>query len=80
MFVYESVPGTAAEHFKDDFMYKIRSAIKDALVRKDELNRIISAWISARTSISLSLRKTKVRTDDSIGCLWMTHWISIRLS
>ena len=32
----------AAEHFKDDFMYKIRSAIKDALVRKDELNRIIS--------------------------------------
>lgn len=30
------------EHFKDDFMYKIRSAIKDALLRKDELNRIIS--------------------------------------
>lgn len=32
----------AVEHFKDDFMYKIRSAIKDALLRKDELNRIIS--------------------------------------
>ncbi|MFR5731467.1 MAG: hypothetical protein ACLUD2_05450 [Clostridium sp.] len=30
------------EHFKDDFMYKIRSAIKEALQRKDELNRIIS--------------------------------------
>ena len=30
------------EHFKDDFMYKIRSAIKEALLRKDELNRIIS--------------------------------------
>ncbi len=33
---------TAVEHFKDDFMYKIRSAIKEALQRKDELNRIIS--------------------------------------
>ena len=32
----------AVEHFKDDFMYKIRSAIKEALIRKDELNRIIS--------------------------------------
>ena len=32
----------AVEHFKDDFMYKIRSAIKEALLRKDELNRIIS--------------------------------------
>lgn len=33
---------TAVEHFKDDFMYKIRSAIKEALQQKDELNRIIS--------------------------------------
>lgn len=33
---------SAVEHFKDDFMYKIRSAIRDALQRKDELNRIIS--------------------------------------
>ena len=33
---------TAVEHFKDDFMYKIRSAIQDAMLRKDELNRIIS--------------------------------------
>lgn len=32
----------AVEHFKDDFIYKIRSAIKEALLRKDELNRIIS--------------------------------------
>ena len=32
----------AVEHFKDDFMYKIRSAIWEALQRKDELNRIIS--------------------------------------
>ncbi|RKJ06477.1 chromosome segregation protein SMC [bacterium D16-54] len=33
---------TAVEHFKDDFMYKIRSAIKEAIQQKDELNRIIS--------------------------------------
>ena len=33
---------SAVEHFKDDFIYKIRSAIKEALLRKDELNRIIS--------------------------------------
>lgn len=33
---------SAVLHFKDDFMFKIRSAIRDALQRKDELNRIIS--------------------------------------
>lgn len=32
----------AVEHFKDDFIYKIRNAIKEALIRKDELNRVIS--------------------------------------
>ena len=32
----------AVIHFKDDFMYKIRSAIKEALLRKDELNKVIS--------------------------------------
>lgn len=31
----------AAEHFKEDFIYKIRSAIKEAYIRRDELNRII---------------------------------------
>lgn len=33
---------SAIEHFKDDFMFKIRSAIKDAMTRKDELNKIIA--------------------------------------
>lgn len=33
---------TAVEHFKDDFIFKIRNAIREALVRKDELNRVIS--------------------------------------
>ena len=32
----------AVEHFKDDFIFKIRSAIREAFQRKDELNRIIS--------------------------------------
>ena len=32
----------AVEHFKNDFMYKIRSAIREAMMRGDELNRIIS--------------------------------------
>ena len=31
----------AVEHFKDDFIYKIRSAIREAYIRRDELNRII---------------------------------------
>ncbi|MBO7737048.1 MAG: hypothetical protein J6S22_04325, partial [Clostridia bacterium] len=31
----------AIEHFKEDFVYKIRSAIKEAYIRRDELNRII---------------------------------------
>lgn len=33
---------SAVEHFKDDFVFKIRSAIREAYQRKDELNRIIS--------------------------------------
>ncbi len=30
------------EHFKDDFVYKIRSAIREAYQRRDQLNRMIS--------------------------------------
>lgn len=33
----------AAEHFKDDFMFKIRSAIREAMQRTKELNRVISS-------------------------------------
>lgn len=29
---------SAAEHFKDDFIFKIRSAIREAMQRRDELN------------------------------------------
>lgn len=31
----------AVEHFKDDFIFKIRSAIREAMQRRDELNRVI---------------------------------------
>lgn len=31
----------AVEHFKDDFIFKIRSAIREAYQKKDELNRIL---------------------------------------
>ena len=32
---------SAVEHFKEDFIFKIRSAIKEAYIRRDELNHII---------------------------------------
>lgn len=45
LLVYEKKAGEqariAVEHFKEDFIYKIRSAIREAYVRRDELNRII---------------------------------------
>ena len=61
----------AVEHFKDDFMYKVRSAIKDAMLRKDELNRIISAWTLVKTSISSSSASVKGQTEDFMTCSWM---------
>ena len=50
---------TAVEHFKDDFMYKIRSAIKDALVRKDELNKIISRLDFGKDKYQFYIGKNK---------------------
>lgn len=32
----------AVEHFKTDFVYKIRDAIKEAMQQKDDLNRVLS--------------------------------------
>ncbi len=50
---------TAVEHFKDDFMYKIRSAIKEALQRKDELNRIISRLDFGKDKYQFYIGKNK---------------------
>lgn len=62
----ESFKGLAAEqarsaikHFKDDFMYKIRSAIKDALDQKDELNRIISRLDFGKDKYEFVIGKNK---------------------
>jgi len=50
---------TAVEHFKDDFMYKIRSAIKEAIQRKDELNRIISRLDFGKDKYQFYIGKNK---------------------
>ncbi len=50
---------TAVEHFKDDFVYKIRSAIKDALQRRDELNRIISRLDFGKDKYQFYIGKNK---------------------
>lgn len=50
---------TAVEHFKDDFMYKIRSAIKEAMQRKDELNQIISRLDFGKDKYQFYIGKNK---------------------
>jgi hypothetical protein len=49
----------AVEHFKDDFMFKIRSAIREALQRKDELNRIISKLDFGKDKYQFVIGKNK---------------------
>lgn len=43
---YQKIAGeqaeAAVEHFREDFIYKIRDAIREAIERKEELNRVIS--------------------------------------
>ena len=50
---------TAVIHFKDDFMYKIRSAIKEAQQKKDELNRIISKLDFGKDKYQFYIGKNK---------------------
>lgn len=50
---------TAVIHFKDDFMYKIRSAIKEAQQKKDELNRIISKLDFGKDKYQFFIGKNK---------------------
>lgn len=50
---------SAVEHFKDDFMFKIRSAIREALQRKDELNRIISRLDFGKDKYQFVIGKNK---------------------
>lgn len=50
---------SAVEHFKNDFMYKIRSAIREAMLRKDELNRIISRLDFGKDKYQFVIGKNK---------------------
>ncbi len=50
---------SAVHHFKNDFMFKIRSAIRDALLRKDELNKIISRLDFGKDKYQFVIGKNK---------------------
>lgn len=50
---------SAVEHFKDDFIFKIRSAIREAYLRKDELNRIISKLDFGKDKYQFVITKNK---------------------
>ena len=49
----------AAEHFKDDFMFKIRSAIQEAMQRTRELNRVISSLNFGKDKYQFVIGKNK---------------------
>ena len=50
---------SAVEHFKDDFIFKIRAAIRDAYQRKDELNRIIRKLDFGKDKYQFVITKNK---------------------
>lgn len=50
---------SAVEHFKDDFIFKIRSAIKEAYQRRDELNRVISVMDFGKDKYQFVITKNK---------------------
>lgn len=50
---------SAVEHFKDDFIFKIRAAIREAYQQKDELNRIISRLDFGKDKYQFVITKNK---------------------
>lgn len=50
---------TAVEHFKDDFILKIRDAIREAKQQKDELNRVISRLDFGKDKYQFVITKNK---------------------
>ena len=50
---------SAVEHFKDDFIFKIRSAIREAYQRRDELNRIIRRLDFGKDKYQFVITKNK---------------------
>lgn len=80
----------AVRHFKEDFVYKIRSAIKEAYQRQDELNRVISRLDFGKDKYRFVIGPNKgpdgvyykMFMDDSLKSirrssltLWTARWI-----
>lgn len=69
----------AVEHFKDDFIFKIRSAILEAYQRRDELNRIISKLDFGKDKYQFVITKNK-GTDGKYYKMFMDDSLQIRPS
>lgn len=70
---------TAVEHFKEDFIYKIRSAIREAYQKKDELNRIISRLDFGKDKYQFVITKNK-GPDGRYYKMFMDDSLSIKPS
>ena len=69
----------AGEHFKDDFIFKIRSAILEAYQRRDELNRIISKLDFGKDKYQFVITKNK-GADGKYYKMFMDDSLQIRPS
>ena len=69
----------AVEHFKDDFSFKIRSAILEAYQRRDELNRIISKLDFGKDKYQFVITKNK-GADGKYYKMFMDDSLQIRPS
>lgn len=70
---------SAMEHFKDDFIFKIRSAIREAYQRKDELNRIISKLNFGKDKYQFVITKNK-GTDGKYYKMFMDDSLQVNPS
>jgi len=69
----------AGGHFKDDFIFKIRSAILEAYQRRDELNRIISKLDFGKDKYQFVITKNK-GADGKYYKMFMDDSLQIRPS
>lgn len=69
----------AVAHFKEDFIYKIRSAIREAYQQKDELNRIISRLDFGKDKYQFVITKNK-GPDGKYYRMFMDESLEIRPS
>ncbi len=67
---------SAVEHFKEDFVYKIRSAIREAYVRRDELNRIIRNLNFGKDRYQFRITKNK-GADGAFYDMFMDEELSV---